>query len=92
MSDLENYSRAQQARHPAPADNSISRLEHVIQAFGLTPESQRAGHAVMATSGLYGPMVETGLRYSDLPVLLGIIRDQAARIAQLESGENPAAT
>jgi hypothetical protein len=59
--------RAQQEfeqKHPHPGDDPIARLRHTLDIFGDDADDDQM--AVMATSGVYGNRVKTGLTWGDL--------------------------
>lgn len=48
---------------PTPPDNPTDALKHVLSLFDDTPDDD---FVVVATSGIYGPGVRTGLTWGDL--------------------------
>ncbi|MCK9901309.1 hypothetical protein [Glutamicibacter sp. V16R2B1] len=58
---------------PEPV-SAHERLTHTVQAFEGTPDSE---FAVVATSGVYGEGVKTGLTWGDLRALLAALPERA---------------
>ena len=58
--------RAQQdfeQQHPHPGDDPVARLRHTLDVYDNQPDDE---FAIMATSGMYGDGVRTGLTWGDL--------------------------
>ena len=50
-------------RHPQPGDDPVARLQHTLDLFDNQPDGE---FVVIATSGMYGDGVRTGLTWGDL--------------------------
>lgn len=58
---------------PEPV-SAYDRLTHTVQAFEGTPDSE---FAIVATSGVYGQGVKTGLTWGDLRALVTALSERA---------------
>lgn len=57
-------------RHPHPGDDPIARLRHTVDVFANSSSDEQI---VVATAGVYGDAVTTGLTHGDLRAIVALL-------------------